>query len=71
MLRFLRRCFQGVGEAPGDPSVSLLSGNEFWEVTDAVVAVAVYPDAVSAAELEICGAMGEDWPGDPAAVHAV
>ncbi|MEU7045846.1 hypothetical protein AB0A77_32960 [Streptomyces varsoviensis] len=71
MLRFLCRCFHRVGEAPGDPSVSVLSGNELWDVSDAVVAVAVYPDAVSAAELEICGAMGEDWPGDPAAVHAV
>lgn len=71
MLRFLRRCFQGVREAPGDPPVPVLSGNELWEVTDAVVAVAVYPDAVPSAELEICGAMGEDWPGDPAAVHAV
>ncbi|MEU9713559.1 hypothetical protein AB0E21_33940 [Streptomyces sp. NPDC047967] len=71
MLRFLRRCFQGVGETAGDPAVSVLSGNELWEVTDAVVAVAVHPDAVSAAELEIGGAMGEDRPGDPAAVHAV
>ncbi|KJK34188.1 hypothetical protein UK15_37050 [Streptomyces variegatus] len=71
MLRFLRRCFQGVGEAAGDPFVSVLSGDELWEVADAVVAVAVDPDAVSAAELEIGGAVGEDGPGDPAAVHAV
>ncbi|WP_371631767.1 hypothetical protein OG892_22065 [Streptomyces sp. NBC_00341] len=71
MLRFFRRCFQGVGETAGDPSVSVLSGNELWEVADAVVAVAVYPDAVSAAELEIGRAMGEDGAGDPSAVHAV
>jgi hypothetical protein len=71
VLRFLRRCFQGVGETASDPSVSVLSGNELWEVADAVVAVTVYPDAVSAAELEIGGAMGENGPGDPAVMHAV
>ncbi|MDX2678709.1 hypothetical protein [Streptomyces soliscabiei] len=71
MLRFLRRWFQGVGETAGDPSMSVLSGNELWEVADAVVAVAVHPDAVSAAELEIGRAMGENGPGDPAAMHAV
>ncbi|MGW7633714.1 hypothetical protein ACWGKO_33070 [Streptomyces griseoincarnatus] len=71
MLRFLRRCFQGVGKSTGDPSVSALSGNEFWEVADTIVTVAVYPDAVSAAELEIGGAVGENRPGDPATVHTV
>lgn len=71
MLRFFRRCFQGVGETAGDPSMSVLSGNELWEVADTVVTVAVHPNAVSAAELEIGGAMGEDGSGDPAAVHAV
>lgn len=36
VLRFLRFCFQGVGEAVGDPSVSVLSGDELWEMADAV-----------------------------------
>ncbi|MDX3853297.1 hypothetical protein [Streptomyces sp. AK02-01A] len=49
MLRFLCRCFQGVGEAAGDSLVSVLSGDEFWKVADAVLAVAVEPNAVSAA----------------------
>ena len=43
MLRFLRHCCRGVGETAGDPSVSVLSGNELWEVADAVVAVTVLP----------------------------
>ncbi|MEU6098986.1 hypothetical protein [Streptomyces sp. NPDC047079] len=71
MLRFLRSCFQGVGEAAGDSSVAVLSGDELWEVADGVVAIAVGSDAVSAAELEIGGAVGEYGPGDPASMHAV
>ena len=55
---------------PCDPSVPVISGDELREVADAVVAIAVDPDAVSAAELEIGGAVGEDGPGDPAPMHA-
>ncbi|MEU2592868.1 hypothetical protein ABZ630_19045, partial [Streptomyces albidoflavus] len=69
MLRFLCGCFQGLGEAAGDSPVPVLSGDKFWKVADAVLAVAVEPDAVSAAELKIGGAMREDWSGDSTAMH--
>ncbi|RPK61491.1 hypothetical protein EES43_15575 [Streptomyces sp. ADI96-02] len=69
MLRFLCRCFEGVGEAAGDSPVPVpvpvLSVDKFWQVADTVLAVSVEPDAVPTAELEIGGAMREDWFGDP------
>ncbi|KIX79913.1 hypothetical protein OIM90_17440 [Streptomyces sp. AD16] len=71
MLRFFCGCFQGVGEAAGDSPMPVLSGDKFWQVADTVLAVAVEPDAVPMAELEVGGAMREDWSGDSTAVHAV